>query len=284
MNIKTELKLNNTFAKKSLGQNFLNDKEVLDHIVEFAEVKDSDNIIEIGPGLGALTSKLIDAGAKITSIEIDKKLVPVLSQKFGLCDNFNLIEGDFLELTKPDKKTGELPESFINTIDINKKYKCVANIPYYITSPIIMRLLSLNFISDITIMIQKEVADRIFAEPSTKDYGILTLAVKYFACAIDSFQVSRSSFTPMPNVDSTVVKLIKHNDYKDKVKDESFLFSVIKGSFSQRRKKLANSLSSTSGIDKNLIINALSKIGFTENARAEELSLDNFIELSKNLA
>lgn len=266
--IKFILNENNLLPKKSLGQNFLYDTNVLDKIVAFSEVGSSDHVLEIGPGLGTLTSHLLDTGATVKSIEIDKNFYNYLNDRFASFDNFNLIEGDFLKI-------------YGDEIDkIKDCNKCVANLPYYITSPIIMKLLSLPFIKEINIMIQKEVCDRIFAKPSTKDYGVLTLAIEYHAKAMDKFIVSRGSFFPEPNVDSAVIKLVRHDIYTSKNINEKFLFTVIKGSFSQRRKKLANALSSTSHIDKKLIIDALNHIGFNENARAENLSIDDYITLS----
>ncbi|MCQ2609275.1 MAG: 16S rRNA (adenine(1518)-N(6)/adenine(1519)-N(6))-dimethyltransferase RsmA [Lachnospiraceae bacterium] len=274
--------------KKNLGQNFLWDENVLTKIVDFSGISDETTVLEIGPGLGALTDHLLKKAKKVIAVEIDKSLCEILSKKYENNDKFILIQGDFLKLTEniDDIDESHTMRPLQNIINNGEKLTCVANLPYYITSPIIMRLLTLPFVDSLTVMVQKEVGDRIFAKPSTKDYGILTLAIQYYSTPIDKFFVSRNCFYPAPNVDSMVLKLNKNNNnnrYYNHIANNShddFIFKVIRESFSQRRKKLINSLSSSGEIKKEAIKASLEKMGFDENVRAENLTLDNYITLS----
>lgn len=268
--------------KKNLGQNFLWDENVLHKIVDFSGISDKTTVLEIGPGLGALTDHLLEKAKKVIAIEIDKSLCEILSKKYENNDKFVLIQGDFLKLTENIDGSHTM-RPLQDIMDSGEKLTCVANLPYYITSPIIMRLLTLPFIDNLTVMVQKEVGDRIFAKPSTKDYGILTLAIQYYSTPIDKFFVSRNCFYPAPNVDSMVLKLNKNdnnNHYQNINHNDDFIFKVIRESFSQRRKKLINSLSSSGEIKKEAIKASLEKMGFDENVRAENLTLDNYITLS----
>lgn len=253
-------------AKKKYGQNFLDSKELLEKIRIETNINNEDNIIEIGPGRGYLTDMLVNNSKDVIAFEIDDDLIPHLNNRFGIKDNFTLIQGDFLEID-------------LKNILNDKKYKVIANIPYYITSPIISKLFEYkNNIDSIYIMVQKEVADRITAVPHTKDMGILTHAVQFYADANYLFTVNRELFDPIPNVDSAFIEinLYKNNKYENII-DEEIYFKYIKQGFSQKRKTLVNNLSKI--IDKNDIINILQEIGLNKNARAEELSIDKFIEL-----
>lgn len=285
--------------KKNLGQNFLWDENVLKKIVDFSQITKDNIVLEIGPGLGSLTDLLLEKAKKVVAVEIDKSLCDILSKKYENNDNFILIQGDFLKLTENTPKNEnigfikQIIDSSKGSINTVPTMHCVANLPYYITSPIIMRLLTMPFVDSLTVMVQKEVGERIFAKPSTKDYGILTLAIQYYSTPVDKFYVSRNSFYPAPNVDSMVLKLDKyknnnyyhyHNDVVNPSISDEYIFKVIRESFSQRRKKLINSLSSSGDIEKEAIKSSLAKMGFDENVRAENLTLDDYITLSSLIA
>lgn len=269
---------NNKFhTKKSFGQNFLYDEEILNNIVSFANITKEDFVIEIGPGKGTLTNILSQSAKKVLAIELDNDLIPFLNSTF---ENTNVVilNKDFL------KTTDEEILSILKTMSFNNEdIKVVANIPYNITSLIINKLLSCSFIKDITLLVQKEVANRICAKNDTSDYGILTLAVKYYADSIPGFIVDRKYFRPIPKVDSKVVKIVKHLVPFDEEFTKKF-FKIIKCSFSKRRKTLANSLSSSySNITKEQIENCLTKLNINTMARPEDLSIENYFELVKML-
>ena len=269
---------NNKFhTKKSFGQNFLYDEEILNNIVSFANITKEDFVIEIGPGKGTLTNILSQSAKKVLAIELDNDLIPYLNSTFK-DSNVTILHKDFLKTTD-EEILSTLKSMSYNNEDI----KVVANIPYNITSLIINKLLSCYFIKDITLLVQKEVANRICAKNDTSDYGILTLAVKYYADSIPGFIVDRKYFRPIPKVDSKVVKIVKHQVPFDEEFTKKF-FKIIKCSFCKRRKTLANSLSSSySNITKEQIENCLTKLNINTMARPEDLSIENYFELVKML-
>ena len=216
---------------KSLGQNFLIDESVLTDIVEGAEVNDEDLVIEIGPGVGSLTAKLLCKAKKVVSIELDNDLIPILQTELGEEPNFKLIHNDALKV------------DFNEIIGEEKSVKLVANLPYYVTTPIIARLLKEDYkFKSLTIMIQKEVAERIDAEPNCKEYGALSLMVQYYCNTKIVRRVAPSCFIPRPKVDSIVIRLDKLSEPRVNVKDEKLMFDIIRNSFNMRRKTLWNGI------------------------------------------
>ncbi|MBR4314232.1 MAG: ribosomal RNA small subunit methyltransferase A [Lachnospiraceae bacterium] len=262
--------------KHSHGQNFIVDEFLLEDIADESGITKDDFVLEIGPGNGALTRCLCDRAKKVVAVEIDKSLIPLLKSNLKDYENVSIINADFMELDfqtiinefgcEPGTRRGEHCEPDI---------KVVANLPYYITSPIINILLQNPYISEMTLMVQKEVAERIVATPGSRDYGILTLACNYFAATEMVMVVSKDCFFPKPKVDSAVVHFKKHP--ADAVGADT-LFKLIKASFAQRRKKLLNSLTNA-GYNKDVVSHALSELGFDENVRAENLSLDDYKHL-----
>lgn len=262
---------------KSLGQNFLIDGNIVDKIIDMAEVTNDDYVIEIGPGIGTLTQRLCEKAKKVIAVEIDNKLIPILQENLKECDNFILIHNDILKIDI---------NALIEKEFEGKKVKVVANLPYYITTPIIMELLEKKLnIKSITVMIQKEVAERINAKPGSKDYGALTLAIHYYSSPKAGFVVSPNCFMPQPNVDSLVIRL----DILDKlpiyVNDEKMLFKVIKAAFSQRRKTLINSLANSGlfKVSKDTCKEILTSLSLDENVRGEALTLEQFAKVCSNL-
>ena len=263
----------NMSAKKKFGQNFLIDSHVLEGIVEAAGVTDDDLVLEIGPGIGSLTQYLAEAAGKVVAVEIDKTLLPVLADTLSEYDNVTVINEDILKV--------DLDE--IVSENGGRPVKVVANLPYYITTPIIMKLFeSRAKIESITVMVQKEVADRMAAGPGGKDYGSLSLAVGYYAKAVTVMDVPPSSFIPQPNVGSAVVNLPRYTEPRVKVQDEKRLFEIVRTAFNQRRKTLSNSLSNNPslGVSRQEVADALLKMGVDEKARGEILTLEQFAELS----
>lgn len=258
-------------ANKSLGQNFLINDHVVEKIVEGAEISKEDLVIEIGPGLGTLTKELLEKAGKVIAIELDKRMIEILTDRFGLYDNFELINEDVLKVDL-DKIIRE------NLKDSIKKAKIVANLPYYITTPIIMKLLEEKLpIESITVMIQKEVADRLIDVPGGKNSGAITYAVYYYAEAQEILEVEPNSFIPEPAVDSKVIKLDVRKDKPINIKDEKLMFDIIKYAFMQRRKTLVNALEK-SGLfkTKSDIIKILKELGINDKIRGEALSLEDF--------
>ena len=252
--------------KKKYGQNFLNNKdEILNKIIDVSNINKNDEILEIGPGQGALTSLLVERVKKVTCIEIDKDLENILKRKFSSKESYTLVMGDVLEV--------DLRKY------INKGTKVVANIPYYITSPIINKIIeNKDLIDEVYIMVQKEVGERICAK-SGKERGILTLAVEYYGEAEYLFTIPREFFNPIPNVDSAFIsiKFYKDDRYKNKISEDLF-FKYIKAAFSNKRKNIVNNLV-TLGYSKDKIKEILNQIEVSENERAENISIDKFIEL-----
>ena len=261
-------------ANKSLGQNFLINEEVVTKIVERAEISKEDLVIEIGPGLGTLTKELLDKAGKVIAIELDKRMIEILVDRFKLYNNFELINEDVLKV--------DLNKLIQENIGENiKGVKLVANLPYYITTPIIMKLLEEKLpIESITVMIQKEVADRLIEVPGGKDSGAITYAVYYYAEAEEVLKVAPNSFIPEPSVESKVIKLNIRKEKVAQVEDEALMFKIIKYAFMQRRKTLVNALEK-SGLFKNKsdIIEILKKLGINEKIRGEALSLEKYADI-----
>jgi 16S rRNA (adenine1518-N6/adenine1519-N6)-dimethyltransferase len=270
------LKQFNFRMTKSLGQNFLIDQSILDKIIEGSELTKDDYVLEIGPGMGSMTQKLCESAGKVVAVEIDKNLLPVLKVTLEEYDNVTIINHDILKLDL--KKVFE--EHFGD-----KKVKVIANLPYYITTPIIMKLLEdkLN-LQSITIMVQKEVGDRIKAAPGGKEYGALSVAVQYYARPSQVLLVPPHSFIPQPEVDSIVLKLDILTKPAVEVESESLFFRVVKASFGQRRKTLLNALTAGNlGLTKEQLRDVLKSVDIEENRRGETLSLQEFANIANKL-
>jgi 16S rRNA (adenine1518-N6/adenine1519-N6)-dimethyltransferase len=265
--------------KKSLGQNFLIDTNILKRIVEHAELTDASGTIEIGPGIGALTEQLAKSSKKVAAFEIDQRLLPILKETLSPYNNVKVIHEDILKANVMQV----IVEEFQGIDDI----MVVANLPYYVTTPIILKLLTENLpIRGIVVMLQKEVADRISAKPGTKEYGSLSIAIQYYTEAETVMSVPKTVFMPQPNVDSAVIRLLKRNKPIVEVIDEQFFFTITRSSFAQRRKTILNNL--TSQLDggkekKEQIIAALQQAGIDPTRRGETLSIEEFGRLSDYL-
>ncbi|KUP04228.1 16S rRNA methyltransferase [Bacillus coahuilensis m2-6] len=265
--------------KKSLGQNFLIDPNILRNITEAAGLTKEFGAVEVGPGIGALTEHLARSAKKVVSFEIDQRLVPILEDTLSPYDNVEIILQDFL---KADVES-VLREQF----SPDDPLMLVANLPYYITTPIIMRVLLERLpIDRIVVMLQKEVADRISAKPGTKEYGSLSIAIQYYTEAETVMIVPKTVFMPQPNVDSAVIRLTKRKEPIARVEDEDFFFTVTRASFAQRRKTILNNLSSqlVEGKTKRiLLVQCLESVGVDPTRRGETLSIEEFAELSNAL-
>ncbi len=274
------LKKYNIRAEKKYGQNFLINDNILKEIIDISNINKDDLVIEIGPGLGNLTHYILNTAKYALLIEIDEKCLNILNDRFSKNENYTLLNEDILNINI---------DEIISNLEVHNKetynnVKVVANLPYYITTPIIFKLLqNSNKITDITIMVQKEVAERMVANTRTKDYGILTLMVKYFAKTTIELIVPNSSFIPEPNVTSAVVHLKKEKLYN--TKNEQLLFELIHKSFAQRRKKMVNSLVSNkfNNMNKEQIELLLQKCNLSLNVRAEELELEDYINIISNI-
>lgn len=273
---KNIMRINNIKANKRFGQNFLIDDNILENIVKSAEITNTDLVIEIGPGLGNLTEYLLEKAAYVILVEIDNNMINILNDRFKNNNNYILLNDDILKVN-----VDEIIENIENKLNRKfEKIKVVANLPYYITTPIIFKLLqNENRINEITVMVQKEVAERIVAKNKTKDYGILTLMVNYLGTSDIKLIVPNNSFIPAPNVTSAVIRIIKNKRYA--VKDEDILFKLIHSSFAQRRKKIINSLESTKflNMSKAQLEGLFNKCNISLNARAEELELQDYIKI-----
>ena len=261
-------------AQKKYGQNFLIDQNILEKIAQTSQIGKDDLVLEIGPGLGALTQILCERAGRVIAVEIDRKLIPVLEETLSGYDNLSLINEDILKCDLKD---------LLKEGDRYGSVKVVANLPYYITTPVLMFLLESRYpFESVTVMIQKEVADRIKAGPSTKDYGSLSLAVQYYSQPVVALQVPPSCFIPRPGVGSVVLKLAIYREKPVEAKDEELLFRLIRGSFNQRRKTLVNGLKNYAGLDlsKEQIESAIEKLGKKPSVRGEELTLSEFAELA----
>ncbi len=270
------MKKYNIKANKSLGQNFLIDDNVIKKIIEGSNVCKDDLIIEIGPGLGTLTEFLLENANKVISIELDKKMLNILKDRFKLYNNFELIHNDVLKVNLKELIQKEKQDSNI------KHVKIVANLPYYITTPIIMKLLEEQLdLTSITVMVQKEVADRLIETPGGKNTGAITYSVYYYATSESILDVSNTSFIPEPDVTSKVIKLDIRKNPPVNVKDKNIMFRIIKCAFMQRRKTLLNSLTNTKVfLNKEEGIKILNKLNLSENIRPEKLSLQDFANIT----
>lgn len=260
--------------QKKFGQNFLIDTSVLERIIAAAEIGPEDCVLEIGPGIGTMTQYLAETAGSVIAVEIDKALIPILEETLAPYENITVIQGDILKLD-----IRELAEKYAG----GKKLKVVANLPYYITTPIIMGLFEKDIpLSGITVMVQKEVAERMQAKPGTKDYGALSLAVQYYAEPRIAANVPPNCFMPRPTVGSAVIHLEHREIPPVKVEDEKFMFDLIRAAFNQRRKMLPNALMGAGipGLTKENITESLNKIGIPETIRGEKLSLQEFAMLS----
>lgn len=268
-------------ANKRFGQNFLIDDNILENIVEVSNISKSDLVIEIGPGLGNLTEYIIDKAGYMLLVEIDNKMIQILNERFKEKDNYSLLNNDVLKINL-DEKIDEIEKKL--NIKFNK-IKVVANLPYYITTPILFKLLQdESRIDSITVMVQKEVAERMVAHSKTKDYGILTLMVKYLSDANIEFVVPKESFIPAPNVTSAIISLRKNKKFN--VKDEKLFFDLIHKSFAKRRKTMINSLnlSNFNGLEKEKVNEIFSKLGMDKNVRAEELEIEDYINIADTIS
>ena len=261
---------------KSLGQNFLTDKNIIDRIVESAEIGPDDLVIEIGPGIGVITGEAAAVAKKVIAVEIDKNLIPILKETMSEFDNVEIVNRDILKTN-----VNGLIEGCGDSIS---GVKIIGNLPYYITTPIIMKLLEDGVKADsITVMMQKEVADRIKAEPGTKAYGALSVAVQYY-CTVDTVvNVPKEVFVPQPKVDSTVLRLSIREETPVTLSDREVFFRCVKAGFGQRRKTLLNSLMGVEGMTKEGVRAALEAAGINPSRRAETLDLEEFAMLSNEV-
>ena len=265
--------------KRSFGQNFLTDTNILQKIVDTAEIDDQVNVIEIGPGIGALTEFLAERAAQVMAFEIDHRLVPILADTLRDFDNVTVVNEDILKV--------DLAQHIQNFKNPDLPIKVVANLPYYITTPILMHLIESGIpFSEFVVMMQKEVADRISAQPNTKAYGSLSIAVQYYMTAKVAFIVPRTVFVPAPNVDSAILKMVRRPEPAVAVKDEQLFFKVSKASFTHRRKTLWNNLTGYFGKTdevKDKLTKALDQAGLSPSVRGEALSLAEFASLADEL-
>lgn len=257
---------------KSLGQNFLIDTNVIDRILEGARVTEGDYVIEVGPGIGTLTKEMGRTAEKVVAIEIDKTLIPILEETLADFPNIEVINQDILKVD-----VQELVKEKLNGGPV----KLIANLPYYITTPIVMKFLEEDIpVTDIVVMVQKEVADRMNAQPNSKDYGALSVAVQYYCDTEIVAKAPRHMFMPQPNVDSTVIGLHVREERKYNVDNEDIFFKTVKASFGQRRKTLLNSLGGLGFLSKDQIKIALQEANIDEKRRGETLSIEEFASLS----
>ena len=265
--------------KKSFGQNFLTDTNILQKIVDTAEIDDQVNVIAIGPGIGALTEFLAERAAQFMAFEIDHRLVPILADTLRDFDNVTVVNEDILKV--------DLAQHIQNFKNPDLPIKVVANLPYYITTPILMHLIESGIpFSEFVVMMQKEVADRISAKPNTKAYGSLSIAVQYYMTAKVAFIVPRTVFVPAPNVDSAILKMVRRPEPAVAVEDEKFFFKVSKASFIHRRKTLWNNLTGYFGKTdeiKDKLTKALDQAGLSPSVRGEALGLEEFASLADAL-
>lgn len=265
--------------KKSFGQNFLTDTNILQKIVDTAEIDDQVNVIEIGPGIGALTEFLAERAAQVMAFEIDHRLVPILADTLRDFDNVTVVNEDILKV--------DLAQHIQNFKNPDLPIKVVANLPYYITTPILMHLIESGIpFSEFVVMMQREVADRISAQPNTKAYGSLSIAVQYYMTAKVAFIVPRTVFVPAPNVDSAILKMVRRPEPAVAVTDENFFFKVSKACFTHRRKTLWNNLTGYFGKTeevKDKLTRALDQAGLSPSVRGEALGLEEFASLADAL-
>ena len=288
MNIYEETKMimkrYNLDFKKKFGQNFLTSEEILEEIISKAKISKDDIILEIGPGIGTLTSKLLETGAEVISVEVDLELNRPLKERFFMYNNFTIISSDILKIDIYSEIV-KILESKGKTLN-DKKIKVVANIPYYITTPIIFKLLeSRNIVSEIYIMVQKEVAERICAKIGTKESSSITYMVSYYTEYLWDIYVDKTKFVPSPKVDSKVIALKFREKPYPEVKNEELYFEIIRSAFLHRRKTFLNSISASNKIDKKIISNIMEELGIDLRIRAEKITdkmyadiVDKYIE------
>ena len=260
--------------QKKFGQNFLIDGHVLDKIIAGAGVTKDDMVLEIGPGIGTMTQYLAEAAGKVVAVEIDRNLLPILQETLADYDNVKVIHADVLSLDL---------EKLVQEENGGRPIKVVANLPYYITTPIIMALFEQHVtLANVTVMVQKVVAARMKSGPGSKDYGALSLAVQYYAEPYIVANVPCNCFMPRPNVDSAVIRLTRYEEPPVQVKDEKMLFKIIRASFNQRRKTLQNGLNNSSELNftKDQIAAAIAEAGFSPSVRGEALTLEQFAKLT----
>lgn len=262
--------------RKKFGQNFLIDNHILDKIIEAADLTRDDCVLEIGPGIGTMTQRLAEEAGEVIAVEIDKNLIPILDETLSDYDNVTVLNADILkvDIHKIVEERG------------GKPVKVVANLPYYITTPIIMALFESHVpLRSVTIMVQKEVADRMCVGPGTKEYGALSLAVQYYAKPEIITKVPAACFMPKPNVDSTVIRLTRYEKPSVVTRDEAWLFAIIRAAFNQRRKTLANGIANAANINvsRQQVEAVLTEMGLPVMIRGEALTLEQFAELSDRL-
>lgn len=263
--------------QKKFGQNFLIDSNILDKIIESAQLTKDDCVLEIGPGIGTMTQYLAEQAGEVMAVEIDKNLIPILEDTLSDYSNVTILNEDILKVDI---------SKIVEERNGGKPIKVVANLPYYITTPIIMALFESHVpLLSVTIMVQKEMADRMQVGPGTKDYGALSLAVQYYAKPEIITRVPASCFMPRPNVDSTVIRLTRYEKPPVEVEDEAYLFAVIRASFNQRRKTLANGLANAGnlGVNRQIVEETLDEMGLSRQIRGETLNLQQFTDLSNRL-
>ena len=261
-----------TFSK-ALGQNFIVNEKICPAMAQSLNANDKTGVLEIGPGIGVLTNELCAVAGKVVSVELDSRLFPILSETLCGFDNIEIVEGDALKMDL----NAMIEEKFAGMSDI----KVCANLPYYITSPIIMKLIESRLpVSEIVVMVQKEAADRLAAEIGSRESGALTVAAQYYAEIEKLFDVGRGSFMPQPRVDSAVIKLKVRKEPPVRPENEKRFFEIVRSAFAQRRKTALNSLSSSLGVPKDKVRSALEEIGRQENDRAERFSMQEFAALS----
>ncbi|MDE6673438.1 MAG: 16S rRNA (adenine(1518)-N(6)/adenine(1519)-N(6))-dimethyltransferase RsmA [Acetatifactor sp.] len=261
--------------QKKFGQNFLIDPHVLEKIVDAAQITDEDCVLEIGPGIGTMTQYLAESAREVVAVEIDRALIPILEDTLSAYDNVTVINQDIMKVDI---------QQLVQERNQGRPIKVVANLPYYITTPIIMSLLEKHVpLQSITIMVQKEVAERMQVGPGTKDYGALSLAVQYYARPEVVANVPANCFMPRPNVDSAVIRLTRYPQPPVEVRDERHMFAVIRASFNQRRKTLANGLANGMGIPRERVVKVLESMGLSATIRGDALNLEQFAQLSNLL-
>lgn len=260
---------------RNLGQNFLIDKNIIDKIIAGTEIGPQDTVLEIGPGMGVITAEAAAQAKNVIAVEVDKSLLPILAETLAGCDNVRIINEDILKL--------DIDKIIAEETAGDGEAKVIGNLPYYITTPIIMKLLEETTVKSITIMMQKEVADRIKAAPGSKIYGAISVAVQYY-CQVEKIaDVPKTVFIPQPQVDSVVLRLVRRGEPAVEVLDKGIFFACVKAGFGQRRKTLLNSLQTVRGTSKAMIEESLAAAGVEAGRRAETLSLEEFGKISNEV-
>lgn len=270
------LRKHNFKFKKRFGQNFITDTNLLERIAEAGEISDKDIVLEIGPGAGTLTKVLAARAKQVIAVEIDNTLIPILKEQFASYKNITLVNEDALKVSFDDLVFKHFPEA--------KEYKIVANLPYYITTPLLFNALeNSQHLTEMVVMVQKEVGERLQGSPGTKDYGALTLMANYYSKVEYMFTVSKKLFSPEPEVDSAIVKFKKHDQRPLKENEEELFRKLVKATFSQRRKTFLNSIKNLD-LPKEDVISLLIQSGYGEKVRGEELPIEIFLKLAKDFS